>query len=94
MDIKTKLRGMAGKKYQSDWATWVQKQCTEAADHIESLEARIAELTQGEPVAGFNFVVSDAMPKDQMIIRSGKQTVIVKNIGETAAPIADKEQAK
>jgi len=44
MDIVSKLRDMQGKKYSKDWATWVQVQCTEAADEIELLRETLAAM--------------------------------------------------
>lgn len=40
MDIVDRLRDMQGKKYRSDWAHWVQTQCSAAATEIEQLRAR------------------------------------------------------
>ena len=41
MDIVERLRDMQGKKYRSDWATWVQTQCSEAAAEIERLRGTL-----------------------------------------------------
>lgn len=48
INIKDRLRDMAGKKYRQDWAAWVQAQCTEAADRIEELEAQLARASQAQ----------------------------------------------
>jgi hypothetical protein len=44
MNIKDRLRDMQSKKYNHTWSAWVQKQCAEAAAHIEAQERRIADL--------------------------------------------------
>ena len=44
MDIVERLRDMQAKKYRSDWAHWVQTQCSEAASEIEQLRADIDDL--------------------------------------------------
>lgn len=93
MEIVERLRDMQSKKYSKEWATWVQTQCTQAADEIERLHKR-CHPTKVVMIGNAGHYVSEGVAAEIDRLRAAleRQRTPLQRLGDRLAELLDEDQ--